>query len=36
MYYTLDGREERVYFDKITARIQNLCSGLNTEFVDPV
>uniref|UniRef100_A0A671MN69 Ribonucleoside-diphosphate reductase large subunit n=1 Tax=Sinocyclocheilus anshuiensis TaxID=1608454 RepID=A0A671MN69_9TELE len=31
-----DGRQERVMFDKITSRIQKLCYGLNTEFVDPV
>lgn len=31
-----DGREELVAFDKITARIQKLCVGLNTEFCDPI
>ncbi|CAL8332630.1 unnamed protein product [Boreogadus saida] len=30
-----DGRQERVMFDKITSRIQKLCYGLNTDFVDP-
>ncbi|XP_061596890.1 ribonucleoside-diphosphate reductase large subunit-like [Cololabis saira] len=30
-----DGREETVSFDKITSRIQKLCSGLNSDFVDP-
>uniref|UniRef100_A0A8C7KY34 Ribonucleoside-diphosphate reductase n=2 Tax=Oncorhynchus TaxID=8016 RepID=A0A8C7KY34_ONCKI len=30
-----DGREERVMFDKITSRIQKLCYGLNSDFVDP-
>ncbi|RVE64852.1 hypothetical protein OJAV_G00130240 [Oryzias javanicus] len=30
-----DGRQERVMFDKITSRIQKLCYGLNSEFVDP-
>lgn len=28
------GRQEAVKFDKITARVQKLCYGLNTEFVD--
>ncbi|KAK3555689.1 hypothetical protein QTP86_029086 [Hemibagrus guttatus] len=31
----LDGRQERVMFDKITSRIQKLCYGLNADFVDP-
>ncbi|RXW14162.1 hypothetical protein EST38_g11687 [Candolleomyces aberdarensis] len=31
-----DGRKERVQFDKITARIQKLCYGLDTNFVDPI
>lgn len=31
-----DGRRESVKFDKITARIEKLCSGLNTDFVKPV
>ncbi|KAL3042440.1 hypothetical protein OYC64_020388 [Pagothenia borchgrevinki] len=30
-----DGREEAITFDKITSRIQKLCYGLNSEFVDP-
>uniref|UniRef100_A0A8C5A6J1 Ribonucleoside-diphosphate reductase n=1 Tax=Gadus morhua TaxID=8049 RepID=A0A8C5A6J1_GADMO len=30
-----DGRLERVMFDKITSRIQKLCYGLNSDFVDP-
>uniref|UniRef100_A0A6Q2YS44 Ribonucleoside-diphosphate reductase n=1 Tax=Esox lucius TaxID=8010 RepID=A0A6Q2YS44_ESOLU len=30
-----DGREERVMFDKITSRIQKLCYGLNSDFIDP-
>ncbi|TNM85010.1 hypothetical protein fugu_009188 [Takifugu bimaculatus] len=30
-----DGRQEAVSFDKITFRIQKLCYGLNSEFVDP-
>uniref|UniRef100_A0A0K8R899 Ribonucleoside-diphosphate reductase n=1 Tax=Ixodes ricinus TaxID=34613 RepID=A0A0K8R899_IXORI len=29
-----DGRRQTVYFDKITARIQKLCYGLNQDFVD--
>lgn len=31
-----DGRQEAVSFDKITSRVQKLCYGLNSEFVDPV
>ncbi len=31
-----DGRYESVKFDKITARIEKLCYGLNREFVNPV
>ncbi len=31
-----DGRTESVKFDKITARIEKLCSGLNEDFVKPV
>lgn len=31
-----DGRKEDVRFDKITARIKNLCHGLDMDFVDPV
>ncbi len=31
-----DGRRESVKFDKITARIENLCNGLNGDFVKPV
>ncbi|KZO92657.1 ribonucleotide reductase alpha subunit [Calocera viscosa TUFC12733] len=30
-----DGRKERVAFDKITARIQKLCYGLDQDHVDP-
>ncbi|XP_077467147.1 ribonucleoside-diphosphate reductase large subunit [Stigmatopora argus] len=30
-----DGRQERVMFDKITSRVQKLCYGLNSDFVDP-
>uniref|UniRef100_A0A3Q3X375 Ribonucleoside-diphosphate reductase large subunit n=1 Tax=Mola mola TaxID=94237 RepID=A0A3Q3X375_MOLML len=33
--YFSDGRQERVMFDKITSRIQKLCYGLNSDFVDP-
>ncbi|XP_046448198.1 ribonucleoside-diphosphate reductase large subunit-like [Daphnia pulex] len=29
------GRQEDVHFDKITSRIQKLCYGLNSDFVDP-
>ena len=31
-----DGRKEPVKFDKITARIQKLCYGLDPEHVNPV
>jgi ribonucleoside-diphosphate reductase alpha subunit len=31
-----DGRRESVKFDKITARIEKLCYGLDTQFVDTV
>ena len=30
-----DGRRERVYFDKITQRIEHLCEGLNERYVTP-
>jgi ribonucleoside-diphosphate reductase alpha chain len=31
-----DGRKETVKFDKITARIEKLCYGLNAEYVDSI
>lgn len=31
-----DGRKESVKFDKITARIERLCYGLNMSFIDPI
>lgn len=31
-----DGRSETVRFDKITARIEKLCYGLNADLVDPI
>lgn len=31
-----DGRSESVRFDKITARIEKLCYGLNPDLVDPI
>lgn len=31
---SLDGRKERVQFDKITARVSRLCYGLDAEHVD--
>ena len=31
---TIDGRKERVQFDKITARVSRLCYGLDAEHVD--
>jgi hypothetical protein len=32
----LDGRQERVQFDKITARVSRLCYGLDMDHIDPV
>ena len=32
----LDGRMEEVMMDKITTRIEQLCDGLNMDFIDPV
>ena len=32
----VDGRQERVQFDKITARVSRLCYGLDMDHVDPV
>ena len=31
-----DGRREIVHFDKITARIKNLCSDEELKFIDPL
>ena len=31
---SVDGRKERVQFDKITARVSRLCYGLDPEHVD--
>ncbi|PIB36331.1 ribonucleoside-diphosphate reductase subunit alpha [Reichenbachiella sp. 5M10] len=31
-----DGRRESVKFDKVTARIEKLCYGLNTSFIEPI
>ena len=31
-----DGRRQSVSFDKVTARINKLSYGLNTQFVDPL
>ena len=31
-----DGRRESVKFDKITARIEKLCYGLNMDYVSPI
>ncbi|MGY6520934.1 MAG: ribonucleoside-diphosphate reductase subunit alpha [Mongoliitalea sp.] len=31
-----DGRRESVRFDKITARIENLCNGLDTRYIQPI
>ena len=33
--FCVDGRKERVQFDKITARVSRLCYGLNPDHVDP-
>jgi len=30
-----DGREEPIHFDKITSRIEKLCYGLESEYIDP-
>ena len=30
----IDGRKERVQFDKITARVSRLCYGLDADHVD--
>ena len=29
------GKHEKVHFDKITSRIERLCYGLNTEYINP-
>jgi hypothetical protein len=34
--FVSDGRQERVQFDKITARVSRLCYGLDVDHVDPV
>lgn len=31
---SLDGRKERVQFDKITARVSRLCYGLDPDHID--
>lgn len=31
-----DGRRETVRFDKITARIEKLCNGLDNRYIDPI
>jgi hypothetical protein len=31
-----DGRKEKVYFDKITARITKLSYDLDSKYIDPV
>ncbi|MFY0650753.1 MAG: ribonucleoside-diphosphate reductase subunit alpha [Cyclobacteriaceae bacterium] len=31
-----DGRRESVKFDKITARIEKMCYGLNTQYIEPI
>lgn len=30
-----DGKQEKVFFDKISTRINVLCEGLDENFVDP-
>jgi ribonucleoside-diphosphate reductase subunit M1 len=35
LLYRVDGRKERVQFDKITSRLSKLCYGLDTDHVDP-
>ena len=32
----VDGRRERVQFDKITARVSRLCYGLDQDHIDAV
>jgi ribonucleoside-diphosphate reductase subunit M1 len=32
----VDGRRERVQFDKITARVSRLCYGLDPDHIDAV
>ncbi|KAI7864524.1 ribonucleoside-diphosphate reductase large chain [Spinellus fusiger] len=34
--YKRDGRRENVAFDKITARINKLCYGLDMNYIDPI
>ncbi|EPY51395.1 ribonucleoside reductase large subunit Cdc22 [Schizosaccharomyces cryophilus OY26] len=34
--YKRDGHQEKVAFDKITARVSRLCYGLDSDHVDPV
>lgn len=34
--YKRDGRKQEVKFDKVTARIQKLCYGLDTNHIDPI
>jgi len=34
--FYLDGRMEEVMMDKITLRIEQLCEGLNMDYIDPV
>lgn len=31
----LDGTQEKVFFDKISSRINILCKGLDENYVDP-
>ncbi|MFY0627791.1 MAG: ribonucleoside-diphosphate reductase subunit alpha [Reichenbachiella sp.] len=31
-----DGRRESVKFDKVTARVEKMCYGLNTNFIEPI
>jgi len=33
-HQSIDGRKERVQFDKITARVSRLCYGLDADHVD--
>ena len=35
-FSSLDGRKEKVMFDKITSRISKLCYGLKEDYVDAV
>lgn len=35
-FFFLDGRVESVHYDEIITRIKQLCTGLDSENIDPV